>query len=217
MVGILGDLQTGVEAHARIMDPVEGLFAFPMTRRGRATPGSIQHPDPAQVQPKAEDEGAFSAMDSIALSKDMPGDDAAVIQRLMESVLQEAHHIEQGDGHQNQRDNSGHLEEDSPIIRIPASQPMAKPASAARRVDEMSTFGSSIDDLGNGNLLDNLPQLADRQLLQDADPAFMDNLLNAGQSRQVNQPNANDEVRCIPKVMQVSDVAVILRYSLSRT
>ena len=88
-----------------------------------------------------------------------------------------------------------------------------------RNVDAMSQFGSNIQK-GLLQNTDHLPQLANRQLLNDAAPAVMNLARDEAFKRQTdgsevdtssndaqdNSPAAgnDDEIRCIPKVMQVN-------------
>ena len=88
-----------------------------------------------------------------------------------------------------------------------------------RNVDAMSNFGSNIQK-GLLQNADNYPQLANRQLLNDAAPAVMNLARDEAFKRQndggevdtsSNDTEDNtavatgdDEIRCIPKVMQVS-------------
>ena len=87
-----------------------------------------------------------------------------------------------------------------------------------RNVDAMSQFGSNIQN-GVFETTDHLPQLANRQLLNDAAPAVMDLTRDESFKRQTNDAEVDtssndaeentavaeddDEIRCIPKVMQV--------------
>ena len=88
-----------------------------------------------------------------------------------------------------------------------------------RNVDAMSNFCSNIQK-GLLQNADNYPQLANRQLLNDAAPAVMNLARDEAFKRQndggevdTSSNNAedntavatdDDEIRCIPKVMQVS-------------
>ena len=87
-----------------------------------------------------------------------------------------------------------------------------------RNVDAMSQFGSNIQNLQSLESSDNFPQLANRQFLNDAAPAVMNLARDESFKRQSdngvevdsneaedNSENAggDDEIRCIPKVMQV--------------
>ena len=110
----------------------------------------------------------------------------------------------------------------SPITRIPQNngQPRLPPTNYAnvaampRNVDAMSQFGSNIGKNLNSNT-DHLPQLVNRQLLNDAAPAVMNLGRDGTFSRQADgaevdtagdngaAAGGDDEIRCIPKVMQV--------------
>ena len=96
-----------------------------------------------------------------------------------------------------------------------------------RNVDAMSQFGSNIQNLQNLESSDNFPQLANRQFLNDAAPAVM----NLGRDNSFKRQSDNDlevedtssnesedntdvatnddEIRCIPKVMQVRDLFLV--------
>ena len=87
-----------------------------------------------------------------------------------------------------------------------------------RNVDAMSQFGSNIQKGLLGNT-DHLPQLANRHLLNDAAPAVMNLARDEAFKRQTDGSEVDtssndaedttpvasndDEIRCIPKVMQV--------------
>ena len=113
----------------------------------------------------------------------------------------------------------------SPIFRIPQNngKPQLPPTNYAdmaampRNVDAMSQFGSNINKDPFQNT-DHFPQLANRQLLNDAAPAVMNLARDEAFKRQADgtevdtssneaegSPGASgdDEIRCIPKVMQV--------------
>ena len=123
----------------------------------------------------------------------------------------------------------------SPIIRIPQNngKPQLPPTNYAdiaampRNVDAMSQFGSNIQNLQSLESSDNFPQLANRQFLNDAAPAVMNLARDESFKRQSdngvevdtsendaedNTPVAgdDDEIRCIPKVMQVRDRFILL-------
>ena len=93
-------------------------------------------------------------------------------------------------------------------------------AAMPRNVDAMSQFGSNIE--GAVATSDNYPQLANRQLLNDAAPAVMNLARDEAFKRQTDgneidgtnsddqSPVASndDEIRCIPKVMQVGQIFI---------
>ena len=94
-------------------------------------------------------------------------------------------------------------------------------AAMPRNVDAMSQFGSNIE--GAVATSDNYPQLANRQLLNDAAPAVMNLARDEAFKRQTDgneidgtnsddqSPVASndDEIRCIPKVMQVGQIFIV--------
>ena len=125
----------------------------------------------------------------------------------------------------------------SPIIIIPQNngKPQLPPTNYAdiaampRNVDAMSQFGSNIQNLQSLESSDNFPQLANRQFLNDAAPAVMnlarddafkrqadngvevDTTSNDAEDNAENEGN-DDEIRCIPKVMQVREEFIFARF-----
>ena len=169
-----------------------------MTRRGRATPPSSLSEDlPNPI------------LDSISISKDTSEDDD-IIQKLMQSVLQEV-----GESFQEEPRSSALKEEpfkpeffqESPIIELQGNGRPVLP----RRVEEMKQFGERVLS-DSDDYYDSLPQLAARDdvFLDNGAPDVMnlrngDFLRQADEAPEPTQSGDDSEIRCVPKVMQVKN------------
>lgn len=202
-----------------------GLFAFPQTRRGRATKTLQQQFDsPNKVLTLGEnnaDDATSAILDSITISKNANEEDD-IIQKLVDSLVKDAMQNGRSSSQEEQpRNNQGlfktHHFQNNGKPQLPPKN-YADMAAMPRNVDAMSQFGSNIE--GAVATSDNYPQLANRQLLNDAAPAVMNLARDEAFKRQTDGTNEidgtnsddqspvasnDDEIRCIPKVMQVEE------------
>jgi len=140
----------------------DSLFAFPSTRRGRATPPASVA---SEVSAAADDE---VILDSVSISKDADQSDD-VIRALMANVLREAamHHEEEPRPRPSAlMSEDGLLFDESPIIQVAGNSNNGRP-QMPRRVDEMKHFGEALDTdhdvLFHSGSEGGLPQLAASQ------------------------------------------------------
>lgn len=200
-----------------------GLFAFPQTRRGRATPTLKSKTDNSNKVLSFggnSDDETSAILDSITISKDASEEDE-IIQKLVDSLVKEAMLNSGANVPQEQpRNNPGHFKpqffQNNGQPRLPPTTNYANVAAMPRNVDAMSQFGSNIETDFTANT-DHLPQLVNRQLLNDAAPAVMNLGRDGTFSRQADGAEvdnagdngaaaaSDDEIRCIPKVMQVEE------------
>lgn len=167
-------------ARSRLFD-FGSLFAFPQTRVGRAN-GRI----PMSSQKPGND---FSG--SISVSKN-GGAEADIIQKLISSVMQEAF------GRSTNLDDipfHNKVEQQIPV-QVEGQPPIPL---RPRNVDQMSDFGSRLGEqetvMSLTGDLDN-PRTPPRR-------AFVRQ--NGGETTEAPAPADDDEIRCIPKVMQVEE------------
>lgn len=208
---------------------LDSLFAFPSTRRGRATP-------PAAVSNDYEGSSPSDTfLDSISVSKNTDTSDD-IIQQLMKSVLQAAEE-EPRPAALKKDDGTFRAEffEETPIISSAEGR-----LQTPRRVDEMKDFGEALDtDDVLFHAEGGLPQLAatgsrSDQFLSNGAPDVMnlrsdaflrqndpgspieapiaapidaggDLDLGSGDADNTNNSGDDNEIRCVPKVMQIEE------------
>jgi len=197
----------------------DNLFAFPSTRRGRATPAaSISR---TEREPESEEKNPL--LESISISQSTSQDDD-IVKKLMQSVLQQVSGGASGFISDDEAPVSALLKEEpqlfeaevfeeaSPVIQL---QNNGRPQSP-RRVEEMKKFGERVGASDDLLFHDSLPQLASRDdaFHSNGAPDVM-NLRSETFLRQNDDQGAaaatatasddEDEIRCVPKVMQIEE------------